>query len=173
MFWAISCDINQHYHFRVIIRVWRQINNILSCCDDQKPAIWEKHAVISMKITATSLRIIGNIHPNPNHLSESPHITVHNKRHEVKLYTWINQVPLKRNEILFCEIWRRHNHRIPMIQSNFDWNHNDISPNQGKHLSESSGTFSMHLSESCVRRILSKFTRYKQQCTSPGRKPIK
>ena len=57
-----------------------------------------------MEITAASLRIIGNIHPNPDHLSESPHITAHHKRHELKLYTYIKQVHFKRNETIFCDI---------------------------------------------------------------------
>ena len=36
-----------------------------------KNAIWDKYAVIWTEITATSLRIMRNIYPNHNHLSES------------------------------------------------------------------------------------------------------
>ena len=106
---------------------------------------------------------MGNIHPNHSHLSESPHVTTHNKHHELKLYTWIDQIPLERNETIFGDIYWRQNHDIPMIQNNFDWNHNNISPNHRKHPSESSGIFSMHLSESCVRTNIAKI--YELQTT--------
>ena len=48
--------------------------------------IWDKYAAMLAEITATSLRIMGNIHLNPNHLSESPHVMTHNKLRELKLY---------------------------------------------------------------------------------------
>ena len=134
-----------------------------------KTVIWEKYAVILTEITATSLRIMGNIHPNPNHLSESPHATTHNRHHELKLYTCINHVPLKRNETIFCDIQWRNNHGTPMIRGHFDWNHDYISPNHGKHQSESSGNFSVHLSESCVRKNIAKI--YKSQTTVHVAKP--
>ena len=103
------------------------------------------------------------LYPNHNHLSESPHVTTQSKHHELIFYTWIDQISLERNETIFGDIYWRQNHDIPMIQNHFDWNHNNIPPNHGKHPSESSGIFSMHLSESCVRTNIAKI--YELQAT--------
>ena len=54
----------------------------------KKAAVLDKYAVILTEITATSFRIMGNIHPNPNNPSESLHGMAHNKNHECRLYTY-------------------------------------------------------------------------------------
>ena len=108
------------------------------------PWFWRKSQLHLSESWETSIRILTS-YPNPH--------MVHNKHHELKLYTCINYVLLKRNETIFCDIQWGWNHGILMIQMHFDWNHDYISLNYGKHPSESSGTYSMHLSESCVRKI--------------------
>ena len=42
-----------------------------------------KHVLISSEITATSLGITGNIHPNPNHLPECLHVMAHENRRAI------------------------------------------------------------------------------------------
>ena len=139
----------------------------MSYCDDQKTAIWDKYVMIFREITATSFRIMGNIHPNPNHLSEfgseSLHVMAQNKHHELRLYTFINRAPLKSNRNLFCGTWWRKQRGIWIIRRQIKWNPDYISPNHGKHLSESSAAFSVHLSEYCVRNNMVKF--HKLQAT--------
>ena len=48
-----------------------------------------------------------------------------------------------------------------------------ISPNHGKHSFESYGTLLMHLSESCVRKIVLCFTIHRQHCSSSDHMLIK
>ena len=112
---------------------------------------------------------MGNIHPNPNHLSESLHVMAHNKHHELRLYTFITRTPLKRNKNIFCGTWWRKQHSIWIIRRQVKWNPDYISPNHGKHPSESSAAFSMHLSESCSRNNRVKF--HKLQATMHFARP--
>ena len=109
--------------------------------------------------TVTSFRIMGNIHPNPNHLSQSLHIMAHNKHHECRPYTFINRTPLPRNNNIFCGTWWRKQHSVWIIRRQVKRNPNYISHNHGKHPSESSTAFPMHLSESCVRKNMVIFHR--------------
>ena len=101
----ILCSITSakihDYHLRLIIYMQKQINNILSYCDDQKAAIWDKYVVNLTEITATSFRIMGNTHPNPNHLFESLHVMAHYKHHECRPSTFINRTPLQRNNYYY------------------------------------------------------------------------
>ena len=120
----------------------------------------DKYAVILTEITATSFRIMGNIHPNPNHPSESLHVMAYNKNHECRLYTFINRTPSKRNRNIFCGTWWRKQHGIWIIRRQVKWNPDHISPNHGKHPSESSTVLSMYLSESCVRNSMVKVHKF-------------
>ena len=135
----------------------------MSYFDGQKTEIWDRYAMIFTEITATSFQIMGNIHPNPNHPSESLHVMAQNKYHELRLYNFTNRTPLKRNENIFCGTWCRKQHGIWITRRQVKWIPDYISPNHGKRLSESPAAFSMHLSESCVRNNMIKF--HKLQAT--------
>ena len=151
MLWAIISAIIQQYPLRLMIHVRKHMKYMLPCRDGHRTATWEPSTAMLTEITATSLLIMGNIHPNPSHLSQSPHVMAHEKHYGLKLPTCINHTHLKRNTIIFRYIWWWEHHGILMIRHHFDWNHNYISPDHGKHPSESSGNITMHLSESCAR----------------------
>ena len=82
------------------------------------------------------LRIMDNIHPNHNPLSKS-------------LMLWSNTNANFRyyHISLIMHMWKQINNI-----SRYCGNHDLISPDHGKHPSESSGTLLMHLSESRVRK---------------------
>ena len=88
-----------------------------------------------------------NIHPNHNPLSKS-------------LMLWSNTNTNFRyyHISLIMHMWKQINNI-----SRYCGNHDLISPDHGKHPSESSGTVLKHLSESRARKIMSYFTSYKQQ----------
>ena len=84
----------------------------------------------------TYLRIMENIHPNHNPLSKS-------------LMLWSNTNANFRyyHISLFTHMWKQINNI-----SRYCGNHDLISPDHGKHPSESSGTLLVHLSESRARK---------------------
>ena len=63
------------------------------------------------------------------------------------------------NNIWYCDRKKRYSEKY----HDFDGYHDLISPNHGKHPSESSGTWLMHLSESPQNDVLLIFKSYKQQ----------
>ena len=151
MSWAIISAIIQHYPLRLMIHVWKNMNNILSCCDGHKTATWDTYTAMLTEITATSLLIMGNIHPNPSHLSESSHVMAHEKHHGLKLSTCINHTHKTKYNYISRHLMVRKS-RYTDDRHHFDWNHNYISPNHGKNSSESSGNITMHLCESCAQK---------------------
>ena len=68
----------------------------ISYCHVKNSDMKHNHGIIWMKITATSLKIVGNIHPNLNHSSKLQDVTANNKYQELRLLTFIYHTPLKK-----------------------------------------------------------------------------
>ena len=60
--------------------------------------------MILSEITVTSFRIMGNIHPNPNHPPEPLHVMAHDEHDELRLYTFVTGTPLKIYKIYFAAL---------------------------------------------------------------------